>query len=239
VQWRRQVTWNPGELSWRVAALFMTGSSLFAIGSFPAYAQLVEPSVVGGTFVLGSLFFTAAGWSQFLQVVNDGADPGTAFRFRAWQPRRLLWWATVVQLIGMLFFNVSTIDATIDNLSTEQTNKLVWAPDFLGSLAFLAASHLGWMQVCRRLWCVRRDDGDWWIAAINYVGSIFFMASAIGAITLPTTDDELNVTLVNVGTFLGAVCFLGGAYLLLPPERAPAASLPEEPAPSDRPTLPG
>ena len=65
MQWRRQIAWRPRELDWRVAALFMVGSFLFALGSFPPYAQLVDPRVVGGTFFLGSLFFTAAGYSQF------------------------------------------------------------------------------------------------------------------------------------------------------------------------------
>ena len=58
--------------------LFMAGSLLFAIGSFPAYAQLVDPGTVGITFVVGSLFFTSAGYSAFLQAINPG-DCGFAF----------------------------------------------------------------------------------------------------------------------------------------------------------------
>lgn len=46
------------------------------------------------------------------------------------------------------------------------------------------------------------------------------MLSAIASVTLPTTGEFLNLTLVNSGTFLGAVCFFAGAYLLFPP--APA-----------------
>ncbi len=42
------------------------------------------------------------------------------------------------------------------------------------------------------------------------------MLSALGAFTLPTTGEPVNLTLVNAGTFLGAVCFLVGAYVLLP-----------------------
>ena len=43
------------------------------------------------------------------------------------------------------------------------------------------------------------------------------MVAAIASLVLPTTGEMVNVTLVNLGTFLGAVCFLVGAYLLLPP----------------------
>jgi hypothetical protein len=220
--WRRRLSWDPRDLDWRVAALFMVGSLLFAVGSFPPYAQLVDPGLVGVTFFTGSIFFTSAGYSQYLQAINSddrGARLRTrsTFRFVAWQPRRMLFWATGVQLVGTLFFNVNTFNAMQEGLSTQEVNRLVWAPDFFGSIAFLVASHLAWVFVCRRVWCVRREDRDWWVAGLNYVGSIFFMLSAIGAFTLPTTGDVVNLTLVNGGTFLGAVCFFLGAYLLLPP----------------------
>ena len=184
--------------------LFMAGSLLFAIGTFPAYAQLVDPGTVGITFVVGSLFFTSAGYSAFLQAINPGDgenDSSTSFRFWAWRPASMLWWSTFVQLVGTLFFNFNTIDAMFESLSTEETNRLVWAPDFFGSIAFLIASHLAWLLVCHRIWCVQRNEADWWIAAF----------------TLPTTGEAINVTIVNTGTFVGAVCFFIGAYLLLPP----------------------
>ena len=220
MRWHRQLTLQPRDLGNRVSWLFIIGSSLFALGSFPPYAQLVDPGTVGVTFVVGSLFFTAAGYSQFLQVINDGegeAETSSRFRFWAFQPARMLWWAVFVQSIGTLFFNFNTIDAMIENLSIQQTNRLIWAPDFFGSIAFLIASHLAWFIVCKGVWCVQRDNVGWWIAALNYLGSIFFMISAITAFTLQTTGEVVNLTLVNLGTFFGAVCFLVGAYLLLPP----------------------
>ncbi|MET4637172.1 hypothetical protein [Mycetocola sp. 2940] len=134
-----------------------------------------------------------------------------------WQPRRVMWWAAVVQLAGTLFFNRSTADALLRNLSVAEVNRLVWAPDVFGSIAFLVASHLAWLAVRGRPWRVRRDDADWWVAILNYVGSVFFMLSAIASVTLPTTGEILNLTLVNAGTFLGAACFFAGAYFLLPP----------------------
>jgi hypothetical protein len=222
MQWHRKLGWNPSDLGWRVAVLFMVGAFLFMLGSFPAYALLVDPSIVGVTFVIGSVFFTSAGYSQFLQVINTPNESGIragsgTFRFWSWHPRTVLWWATVVQLLGTVFFNYSTIHAMIDGLSAKDTERLVWAPDFFGSIAFLVASHLAWYLVCRGIWCVKRSEIDWWIAALNYTGSIFFMVSALAAFILPTTGEVANITVVNSATMVGAGCFFVGAYLLLPP----------------------
>jgi hypothetical protein len=218
MQWHRELTWNPRDLQWRIALLFMVGSFLFALGSFPPYSQGVDARVVGVTFVLGSIFFTSAAYSQLVQIINDPPDPvRSRLRLWAWQRHKLLWWAAFVQFIGTLFFNANTIRALVDTINTpEEANRLVWAPDFFGCIAFLVASHLFWLAVCHRLWAVQKDNPDWWGSLLNYVGSIFFMLSAIGSFTLDT-GQEVDVTIVNFGTFVGAVCFLVGAYLLLPP----------------------
>jgi hypothetical protein len=197
--WGRQLRWRPRELGWRTAVLFMVGSALFALGSFPPYAEVVDPRVVGVTFVVGSVCFTAAACHQL-------AEPGS----------RLAWWAAAVQLIGTLFFNANTIDAMIQTLDTQQVDRLVWGPDILGSIAFLVASHLAWLDTNHRVWAVHRDDVGWWIAALNYVGSVCFMFAALASFVLPTTGEMLNIRIVNAGTFLGAACFFVGAYLLLP-----------------------
>ena len=54
------------------------------------------------------------------------------------------------------------------------------------------------------------------------VGSAFFTGAAASQLvqtpraTTTTTDRRLNTTVVNMGTLAGALCFLAGAYLLLP-----------------------
>lgn len=206
MRWQRRLSWNPRDLGWRVAVLFMVGSACFALGAFPPYWRIVEPGVVGVTFFVGSVFFTSAGLSQLVQArrAREGA---------------LVIWACIVQSVGTVFFNFNTLDAMFTSLDTEQENRLVWGPDIIGSAAFLVASHLAWLAVCGGIWAVRRDDVNWWIAALNYVGSIFFGLSAIAAFTLPTTGNLVNTTIANMGTFLGAVCFFVGAYLLLPERR--------------------
>jgi hypothetical protein len=217
MRWRRRLGWNPHDLGWRIAVLFIVGSFLFALGSFPPYSQLLDGRIVGITFVIGSLFFTTAGYLAFVQVINDESGSAAPARRWAWSPRTTSWWAAFIQLIGTLLFNVNTILAMVQTFTVEETNRLVWAPDFFGCTAFLVASHLYWTNTCGRLWCTDTDDPNWWSSLLNYGGSIAFMASAIAAFTLETTGEAINITIVNTGTFIGAVCFLVGADLLLPP----------------------
>lgn len=203
--WRRRLGAGAGTLDWWVAWLFIVGAALFALGSIPPYAQMVDSRAVGITFVVGSVFFTAAAACAMAQALRDRVE------------RRLVW-ACAVQLLGTAFFNVSTargLQEAFDDAG--QANRLVWAPDFFGSIAFLVASHLAWIVVCGSLWRIDRADVAWWVAAVNYVGSILFMASALASYTLETTDEEVNQALVNSTTFAGALCFLVGAYLLLTP----------------------
>jgi hypothetical protein len=218
---RRVLGWHPTDISWRIAALFMVGSALFAVGSLPAYAARIDDTAVAATFFVGSLFFTSAGYSVFYELINrPGIEPAgdghPRRRYWSLRPGNREWLSAVVQLAGTLWFNISTAAAGIDSLSDLQTDRLVWAPDMYGSIAFLIASHLAWRIVCGRLWCVRTDDDEWWIAALNYVGSICFMTSALASLVLPTTGEVVNIAIVNTGTFGGAVCFFLGARLLLP-----------------------
>jgi hypothetical protein len=149
-------------------------------------------------------------------VIDGSRAPGSKRRFWAVRSRDLNWWSAAVQLVGTLLFNISTGFAMVDNLDVDDVDRLVWRPDMFGSIAFLVASHLAWLAVCGRRWVVRRDDAEWWSTALNYLGSILFMASAVASLTLPTTGDVVNIAIVNAGTFGGAVCFLVGAYLLRP-----------------------
>ena len=214
-----------------VAVLFMVGSFAFVLGSFPPYADAADPRVVGVTFFVGSIFFTSAGYLQYVQVVNapEGPDRIVARTvLLAWQPGRIDWWAASVQLVGTLLFNVSTFAALLTTLDLRQEDRLVWAPDMFGSVAFLIASALAWAEVCRRWWAFRPKEVAWWIVALNLLGSVAFQVSALAAFVRPATGELANVPVSNLGTFAGAVCFFVGAYLLIPEMRAQAAAL--EPA---------
>ena len=221
MEWHRRIE-RPADLGSWVAWLFMVGSVLFAVGSFPVYSQLVDPGAVGITFVVGSVCFTAAAAGQLRQATGV---PGTG---AAAIGVRFVLWAAIVQFAGTLLFNVNTVRAMIDGLTAEQTDRLVWAPDFFGSIAFLVASHLGWRALAARSRSGEIDDAEWWSARANYVGSGLFMLAAVAAFVLPTTGEVLNTAIVNSGTCLGALCFLVGSYVLLPPvvRRSPTTADP-------------
>jgi hypothetical protein len=207
--------------SW-IGVLFMIGSACFAVASLPGVASRADPTAVGITFVVGAAFFTSAAALQHLQTLRagrtlDGAVPGPrrpAASYLA-EPRRLDWWVTAVQLVGTIFFNITTAAALNDALDTQEQIRRVWAPDALGSVCFLVASYLAVVEVCHRRWCQRRRDVGWRIAALNLLGSVFFGLSAITSFILPGTGEVLDAEATNAFTFLGAACFFAGASLVV------------------------
>jgi len=83
---------------------------------------------------------------------------------------------------------------------------LVWSPDVVGCSLFLTSGHLALVAIGGwRFW--RRRDLGWWIVAVNQVGSILFMVSAVAAFVRPSTGDALAVGVANWGTLTGALCF--------------------------------
>jgi len=242
--WRRRghLRWVPHDIAWRTAVLFMIGSACFALGAFPPFTRWVPTAFVGIVFFVGSLFFTTAGYSQYLQSLNRELlaarrawpdAPRQRLRLLGLQPHRVDWWACVVQSIGTLWFNINTFAAMHQGLTVHQQNVHIWAPDYIGSLCFLFASQLALWEVCGRPVCVCRGDTDWWIAIINMAGSIWFMISATAAFVLPATTSLLDATKANSGTFFGAVCFFWAARLLIKETDQEAAT--RTPPPGARP----
>ena len=207
--------WAPRQLTWWIGVLFAIGSLCFFVGPFPGFVQLVGSAADGTVFFVGSLFFTSAALLQHLQAAN--ADRGQRrFRLLTFEPRNTDWWATLVQLVGTLYFNVDTYRAMADSFDTSQVDRLVWTPEAFGSICFLISGLLAYHEVRNRRGGVARRTLEWKIAAINLAGCVFFAISTIASYVVPSTGDVLALGAANFTTALGALCFLIGAVLLLP-----------------------
>ena len=85
------------------------------------------------------------------------------------------------------------------------------------------------VEVCQGKAWISPRNLSWWIAVINFVGSIAFQISACFAfIPFPYLGDDTQTAaalearwnqwflIANVNTAIGGICFFVAAYLLLP-----------------------
>ena len=105
-------------------------------------------------------------------------------------------------------------------LDSTQEDRLVWTPDLVGSVCFLVSGLLAY-RVVRGT----RHARVWRMAAVNLLGCVLFMVSAIASYIVPATGSILDLAAANWGTALGAACFFAGAVLLWP---RPDPARPEE-----------
>lgn len=212
--------WAPRRLAWWIALLFAVGSTLFALGgaaaSWPG-ALPIPPARLNPTFFVGSIFFTSAAWLQLMEAANaDVAGASERWRWFGWRPRDLGWVASAVQLMGTIFFNFNTGDAMISGLGWAEADLLVWTPGMVGCVCFLVASWLAWVEYSQGAASFAPRSVSWWIVVVNVLGSIAFQVSALAAFVGPGPSDSGVLWLSSVSTFVGALCFLVGALLLVP-----------------------
>ncbi len=188
-----------------MAVCFALGSACFLIGPFPGYAQLVGDSADAITFFVGSILFTAGGALQSWVAWDELHAPGGG---------RAAWWAALIQSAGTLFFNVTTYQAMHTAVTSSEYNKLVWRPDWRGSICFLVSGAIAYIASPRRRWhgsLPVRGSRGWWQPGINLLGCIFFGISAVAGYIVPSTGSMLNLAAANWNTSLGAACFLACA----------------------------
>lgn len=186
---------------------FAIGSFCFFIGPFPGFIGLVGAEADAIVFFVGSIFFTFA---AALEVRE-----GTLRIGRRWAADAS-WWSAAIQFVGTLLFNLDTFDALNDNLSSGQEERLVFAPDLVGSACFLISGLIAYRVVTGpRLLPVKRDR-EWTMGAVNLLGCVFFGISAIASYVVPSSGSVLDLAAVNWSTGLGALCFFIGAVMLLP-----------------------
>jgi len=206
-----------------MAGFFALGSTCFLIGPFPGYVQLVGETADALTFFVGSILFTAGGALQ---------------SWLAWAPWRsrevggaAAWWSAVVQSAGTVFFNVTTYQAMHVALTSPDYDKLVWRPDWRGSICFLVSGAIAYRASPRHgrpRWLPRRGGEGWWQPAVNLLGCIFFGVSAVAGYVVPSSGSILDLAAANWNTSLGAACFLACALDTLRSDRASKMPLRDE-----------
>ncbi|MGY6024612.1 hypothetical protein [Streptomyces spinosirectus] len=202
---------------------FIIGGALFTAGAAVAQFGSGDATTCASIYFAGGLFFNTGGYLSLLQAVNAPRHiPGgearlVTQRWRWWsyEPTRLDWLSTFVLFTGTLVFGVNLVDSFLQGLSVQQINRLIWTPDIVGCVLFLISGHLALVEVCHGRPCFHRRSLGWWIVAVNQLGSVLFMVSALAAYTRHSTGSLINTDIANWGTLTGALCFSVGGLLQL------------------------
>jgi hypothetical protein len=219
--------WMPQRLNWWIGMIFAVGSLLFAVASVLSLAPglaanlPIESSEINAIFFAGSIPFTTAAYLQLFQAANAGELSTGGMRTSrpvlfGWRPRDIGWLSCLLQFVGTILFNFNTFDAMIPSLTWFQQDLVIWAPNIVGSILFLASGYLAFIETCHAHWAWKSKNISWWVVFTNLLGCVGFMLSALFAIVLPGPPDIQAITLAIVFTLLGAIGFLVGSLLMLP-----------------------
>ncbi len=224
--------WMPRKLNWWIGTIFAVGALLFMLASIlclsPALATAwsLDSTQINAIFFAGSIPFTTAAYLQLFQAANAGEflatkqvniEGGTPLlTFFGWRPGDIGWLSCTLQFVGTILFNFNTFDAMLPSLTWFQEDLVVWMPNIIGSILFLASGYLAFIETCHRHWAWKPKSVSWWIVFANLLGCVGFMVSAVFAISLPGPANVEAVTLSIVFTLLGAIGFLVGSLLMLP-----------------------
>jgi hypothetical protein len=227
--------WAPERLAWWVAVAFVIGSAFFVVGA----AGSLMPSVFGGhnrmsVFVEGNYFagatlYTLGIYAQLLESLN--ADQRIGPNRESHVPERFRWFIShlddlarleilipFIFLIGSVAFNYETIDALGSSLGLLPKWGL-WQVSIFGSLFFLLAGLLIFIETGHRYVSFDTHDVSWWIGVLFTVGGLGFVIGCLPGLHtpgLPTAKEGSGPLIVKVGFLIGASAYLVGSYLMLP-----------------------
>jgi hypothetical protein len=210
------------------ATSFVVGGSLFAIGAALAQGDVGGPLLPASVYLAGGVFFCSGGYASVLLAINlphrrrDGGYVAVPWRWWSSEPGRLDWLSALVLFAGTLVFAINLVDSFIAELTPAQADRLIWSPDVIGCALFLLSGHLGMVEISGSwLPCWRPRELGWRIVAVNQLGSVLFMVSAVASF-VHRDGDLVAVGVANWGTLTGALCFAiaGAMQELEHPERA-------------------
>ena len=219
----------PRQLNWWIGIIFALGSLLFALASVLSLAPAAGASVVAGfDGDQCHLFrrFDPVHDRRLSATVSSGQCGASLKRepshcakrpvLFGWRPHDIGWLSCALQFVGTILFNFNTFDAMIPSLNWFQQDLVIWAPNIIGSILFLASGYLAFIETCHAHWAWKPQSISWWVVFTNLLGCVGFMISALFAFVLPGPANVEAITLSTVFTLQGAVCFFIGSVLMLP-----------------------
>lgn len=214
--------WLPRRLNWWIGSVFAIGSMFFALASIlslaPTFASewAMGPTQINAIFFAGSIPFTFAAYLQLFQAANASSTSDNRRSLFGWRPNNVGWLSCMLQFLGTILFNFNTFDAMIPSVTWFQQDLIIWAPNIVGSMLFLASGYLAFIETCHAHWAWKPKSISWWIVLINLLGCLGFMVSALFSISLPGPPHVEAASLSSVFTLQAAICFLVGSLLMLP-----------------------
>jgi hypothetical protein len=220
--------WMPWQLNWWIGVVFAAGSLLFLLGSILSLAPgmttkwSLDTTGINAIFFIGSIPFTTAAYLQLFQAANAGEFSPQGRRtprrivWFGWFPSNIGWLSCALQFPGTVLFNANTFDAMLPGLTWLQQDLVIWAPNFVGSLLFLASGYLAFIETCHAHWAWKPTRISWWVTFVNLLGCGGFMISAVFAFVPPRLPSFDAVTVSVTFTLIGALGFLIGSLLMLP-----------------------
>jgi hypothetical protein len=202
-----------------IAYRFILGASLFFVAAMLSLLNIGSAFTQNTIYFVGSIFFTLAGYLQYLQSINNSEDihlrnPSDTWRWWAWQPTRIDFWVVFSQLLGTISFNFNTFDAFLSH-TLESDLITIGMPDLVGSILFLTSGTLGIIEFNHRmiLWPKRSLQSS--ITMINFWGCVLFMGSAIlTPVVFLLPENWLNLSSVSMIAG-GALAFLISSTMML------------------------
>lgn len=207
----------------------------FVVGA----AASLAPSLFGGqnpmsifaesTYFAGARLFTIGIYAQLLEGLNVDERIGPNRESHA--PNRFRWFISrrsdlarldilipLIFLIGSLVFNYETTVA-LGSILKLMPRTALWDTTLLGSILFLIAGVLHYLEAGDGYFGVERRDIYWWIGVLFVIGGIGFVIGCLpglGTPGFPTAKEGSGPTIIKVGFLIGGIAYLIGSYLMLP-----------------------
>ena len=143
-----------------------------------------------------------------LQVVNGPRPRGARRPWRWWRRTATLTGCAVVLFAGTLVFAINLVDSFIGDLTPGPVRPpgLVAGHGRLRPLPRLRPPGDGRASPAAGCPAGAARDLGWWIVAVNQLGSVLFMVSAVASF-VRADGDMIAVGIANWGTLTGALCF--------------------------------